>query len=249
MAEAAQRGALDGLSSGVVGVDLHHVAEAIGLLGLAGQIEAAVEFPPAVQADLRLVEKDVVALLRQPVALLLRGGLEILGRRAEHALEVLFASQISVPGSLAAGAVVDRAQHFKAGGIVRRLHGFDAGGRARDPHGRVGRDPAGVLGLLDLPAAAHFRDLDDGSPVGGLRLAVRPPRWLRHPAPWETAWSDRRTHGSWPRGRGPQNRCQAVGTTSCRRAPMPACCACSFQVSEASCLNGGAAPSIGCPQG
>ena len=156
---AAERGALDGRAGRVEGVDLHHPAVAVELIGVARGVEALVVLVPAV----------AVALRPQAPAPRMRVGL---GRAVEVADEVFFAGEVGAPGRYAVGAVVEGAAYLRAAGVERGAHERVAGGRALQAHRRGGGDAARVAARAQhrpaaLGVALHF---DDRHAVRGLRL-------------------------------------------------------------------------------
>jgi hypothetical protein len=141
----------------IVGIDLDDPAEAIGLVRLLVEVEAVEILAPGIGDD-----------ATEPIALgqHLVGMLGAIAREVE--VEILLAGQPRPPRRLAAGAVVEHAQHLGAGGIGRRLHPGVARRRAGDAHRRVGIDAASVAAAVDdLPAATLSSDLDHRAAVCG----------------------------------------------------------------------------------
>src|SRR6056297_4314934 len=113
MLEAAEGGVLDRRGVGVGGVDLDDVARAVRLVVVLRRVEAGV---PLVVVVSPAVGTDTIALVaRVEVQRLLV--LALFGR-AEVAVEVLFAGQVSAPGRPARTAVVERPERVHAGGVV-----------------------------------------------------------------------------------------------------------------------------------
>jgi hypothetical protein len=117
--------------------------------------------------------------------------------------EVLFARQVGAPGRLAAGAVVQRAQHARpAGSAAVFISGWPAAG----PPWRNGvlavMRRAQARGAHHLPAAVGLLfDLDHRHAVRGLRLAHLSRR-VQVFMPSGAAGRRRCTRGSSPAGRG-----------------------------------------------
>jgi hypothetical protein len=155
---AAERGALDRRARRVVGVDLDHPAEAVGLVGVAHGVEALVVLVPAVAP----------AVLADAPAALVRGGLV---GAAEVAGEVLLAGEVGAPGRHARGAVVEGAERQPPGRVGRRLHHRVAGRRPADRERRVRREAPRVARRPHrLPAVALEPHLADRDAVRGLAL-------------------------------------------------------------------------------
>ena len=145
--EAAERGALDRDGSRIIGVVLDHPAEAVRLVRLLRHVEALDRLVPGVPPV-----RNAVALVGLSERPRLGSG------AAEIAVEVLLGHQHGAPGCLAAGAVVDRAQHLGPGGVGAGLEQLVAGGRAGERHLGLGRDAACVLAVLDHPPAPVLLD-------------------------------------------------------------------------------------------
>ena len=156
MLEAAERGALDRRRARIVGIDLDHPAEAVGLVRLLLDVEAVDVLGPGIPGG-----------LRHAVALVGLGIGHLLGIAAEVAVEVLLGRQPGAPRRRAAGAVVQHAENLAAGRIGRGLELVVAGGGAGHLERRVGRDAPGVLAVDHLPGAAVAGDLDDRPAVRG----------------------------------------------------------------------------------
>ncbi len=161
MRGAAERGAFDRRRGRVHRIDLDDPAEAVGFVGMANRIEALVEFGPAVPA-----------LLRQAPAPLVR-----IGRVAgiEIAVEVFLARQVGAPRRLAAGAVVQRAEHSDTCRIGGGAQQPMARRRPAHPARRAGGDAARMRRRPDhLPAARADRPRPR-SPRCRARPAIWPP--------------------------------------------------------------------------
>ncbi len=160
--EAAESGALLGHGRGIQRIDLHHVARAVGLVGMLGNIEPLVRHRPAVAAVLRLDAVTLVACGQREVGI----------ARREVAVEILLAGQIGAPGRAPVAAVVPGAERGRAGGVGGGLHEVVPARGPGDLHRRVGGDTAVVRRILDdPPGAVLLRDLDDGDAVARLALA------------------------------------------------------------------------------
>ena len=160
--EAAERGALLRRGRGIQGIDLHHVAGAVGLVGILRDVEALIRHCPAISAIFRLDAVALEACGQRKVGI----------ARREVAVEVLLASEIGAPGRAPVAAVVPGAVRDGAGGIGGSLQHVVAARRAGDLHRRVRGDAAVVGRILDdPPGAALLRDLEDGDAVTGLALA------------------------------------------------------------------------------
>ena len=155
---AAERGALDRRALRVHRVDLDDPAEAVELVRVFGGVEAFIVFVPAVERG-----------LAHAPALLVRVCFGVANR--EVVREVLFARQVGAPGRLAAGAVVERAEHRAALGVGRSFHHGVAGRRPAERKRGAGREAARVgRGPNHVPAGALALDLDHRHAVRGLRL-------------------------------------------------------------------------------
>ena len=170
--EATERRALDRGRVRVVGIVLDDPAETVRLVGLLAEVEARDRLVPGI-APLRLdAVTPVVSRLRR-VSRVAAG---------EVAVEILLGHERRAPGSLAAGAIVDRAEDTGPGRVVAGLHPVVTGGRAGDPHLGVQRDAPRVLAVFDhAPFAAFHLDLNDRAVVGH-HLDPRLLRRLRIPA-------------------------------------------------------------------
>src|SRR5699024_840933 len=133
--EAAERRVLDRCRVGVPGIHLDDVAEAVDLVGLGGEVEAAVDLLPP----------PVGRVGRDPVAVQLLEARRVgdLPRGAEVLVEVLLAGEHGAPRGVAARAVVERAQDTRAGGVGGRAGEATDGGAAQFERGQCG-DPAVV---------------------------------------------------------------------------------------------------------
>ncbi len=156
MLEAAQGGALAGHEGGIVGVDLHHPAKAVGLVGLARHVEARHVPVPAV-AEAALAQ----AVARMVLALAARVGIFV--EIAEIAVEVFLRDEHGAPGGLAAGTVVEGARNAGAGGVGAGTQSrVAAGGAGHLGEGAAG-DAAVVAAVLHHGPSAgavlpHFQD-------------------------------------------------------------------------------------------
>ena len=124
MLETAKGGALLRGGGGIAGIDFHHPAEAVRLLGMLREIEALVEPVPA---KARILGGQAVAggaLVQLQLAL-----------AAEVAVEVLLAGEVGAPGGLAIGAVVEGAKGGAPLGIGLGLEQGMARRRAAQCHG------------------------------------------------------------------------------------------------------------------
>ena len=132
----------------ILGVDLHDVAEPVGLVPVVGTAR--------VEPGLVLFPTHGGGLVRQPVAALLLGGT----RGPEEAVEVLLAREDGSPGRGAAGAVAEGAADPAALGV---LLGADQVGAGE----RTGQLEAGIHGDAPVqPRPAHI--------LPGLALAAAP---------------------------------------------------------------------------
>ena len=153
--EAAERGALDRRRGRIVGIDLDDPAEAVGFVRFLLDVEAVDMLRPGVPGRLG----DAIALVGLGIG-------HLLGIAAEVAVEILFRRQPGAPRRLAAGAVVQHAQHLAAGRIGRGLEFVVAGRRAGDFHRRRSGNSPSILAVgHDLPLAALAGDLDDCTAV------------------------------------------------------------------------------------
>ena len=163
MLETAKGGALLRGGGGIAGIDFHHPAEAVRLLGMLREIEPLVKFVPT---KARILGGQTVA-----------GGALVQRRLAlatEVAVEVLLAGEVGAPGGLAIGAVVEGAKGGAPLGIGLGLEQGMARRRAAQCHGGRGGDAAveGPLGV-GLPLAIDAHQLHQGDPVGRLGLGDR----------------------------------------------------------------------------
>ena len=152
--EAAQGGVLDRGRGGVVRIDLHDPAEAMGLVGVLVEVEAVVDHVP-LPARLGL----------DAVTLLLVGA-----RTGEVLVEVLLARQDGAPRGGAAGAVVQGAEDGHALGVSLGLQELRAGGGAVDGEGGGAGDATVALATLDVAPGLHGSvtlHLDDRETVRG----------------------------------------------------------------------------------
>lgn len=122
--EAAQRGALARGRRRVLWVDLHHPAEAVGLVGLLADVEAVVETLLLARAR---AGREAVA---GQASLRYRVGDD--GGVAEILVEVLLAGQHRAPRVDAAAAVVQGVQDCAAGRVGVGLEQVAARGRASE---------------------------------------------------------------------------------------------------------------------
>ena len=172
MGEAAHGGALGGDAAGVVGVDLHQVAEAVGLVapvlrgvGALGRVVEAGELA-------QLLAGVTGGRLPQVAAL---GGLDahaLLVPRLRAGVDkaggpVLLGRDVGAPGREAVAAVVVGAAHLRAVGRERRAHRGRATHGPGQRHRRGGGEAAVVARVLhDGPAARLQSDVQDGHAVG-----------------------------------------------------------------------------------
>ena len=152
---AAQSRAFDGRAGGVHRVDFDHPAKTVGLVRVLHRIETRVELFPAIEGVLAHAPAPVVGAESVPAT------------EVDH--PVLFARQVGAPGCLAAGAIVQRAQHQAPGWIGNGAHhGVPC---CRPAHGKRGvhRESARITRWAHhLPAIAFALDLIHRQPVGVL---------------------------------------------------------------------------------
>jgi len=152
---------LDGGGGRVVGVDLHEVAEAVELVGLAAQVEAGVEaLPLAVGLALGGAEAGDGG-----AGPLVGDGVGV----AEVDVEVLLAGQHGAPRGQAPGAVVEGARHAGAGWVGGGLDVVGAGAWADEAELGGAGDTAVERPELagKLTGALGRGDLEDGVAVVG----------------------------------------------------------------------------------
>ena len=124
--EAAESGQFARSGCWIVRVVLHHPAEAVGLVGLYGNIEAAVVVTPVAivgaNAECMMIVRffGVGHIVRVPL---------------EGTTESLFGHQYRAPWRLAAGAVAHGAEHLAAAAIGRSNQALIARGGTDDVHG------------------------------------------------------------------------------------------------------------------
>ena len=160
--EAAHGGVLDRGGVRVGGVDLHHPAEAVELVGFLGEVEAVVEaLPLALGRALRGIKALDVFL-----GLALDLGLVGVG---PVLLEVLFAGEEGAPRGDAAGAVVQGAADLLAARVGLGLDQLVAGGNASHLEDGFAGDAAVQRAefALELAGLADLGDFEDGVAVVG----------------------------------------------------------------------------------
>ena len=158
MRRAAERGAFHRRAGRVQRIELDDPAEAVRLVRVLHRVEAIVVLMPAV-TPAALPQAPALFVCRQVVA------------AGEIADEVFFARQVGAPRRLAAGAVVQRAEHGAAFGVGRGFHHRVAGARPADGKRRIAGAAARVARRPHhLPGAALHLDLEHREAVRGLRF-------------------------------------------------------------------------------
>ena len=125
---ATHRGALHGGGAGVVGVNFHNPAKAVGFVGVLDRVKARVMLMPAVAA----------AFFHAPALFVLRQAVPT----TEVVDEVFFCRQVGAPRSDTAGAVVQGSEDHPARGVRSGLDQSVANHRTAQFGTGIGRDAA-----------------------------------------------------------------------------------------------------------
>ena len=160
MLESSQRGSLGGYTAIVVRIDLDHPAKPVGFVRMHIGAEALVMLMPAIAET----------ALGDAIAILMTGRRAIFQR--EVTIPVFLAGQISPPGGVAMGTVVQGSQNFPSRGVGLGLHQRMSRRRPGHPHRAVaGQAPPITGGAHHFPTGTIELDLDHGHAVRRLTLA------------------------------------------------------------------------------